>query len=163
MVNAIADPVHDAATTVTAPHNEMTNGPTCTETIPPALRTPAGYRETLKKRSTKKRPPKDETLLSHPREDRRACRRAHRRLCGCWPAHERRIDEHAAAQGATDLRSRPLKQPIRRSAAKAGAKITEQIAGKKPRLDAGTRDDREHARGRSSNGLKTTPETDIFA
>ena len=42
MVNAIADPVHDAATTVTAPHNEMTNGPTYAETIPPALRTPAG-------------------------------------------------------------------------------------------------------------------------
>ena len=42
MVNAMADPVHDAATTVTAPHNEMTDGPTCTETIPPAPRTPAG-------------------------------------------------------------------------------------------------------------------------
>ena len=166
MVNAMADPVHDAATTVTAPHNEMTDGPTCTETIFPHHRraTHAGWPEqALKKRSTKRRPPKDETLLLHPREDRPTRRRAHRRLCDSWRGRERRIDEHAAARGATDLRSRPLKRPIRRSAAKAGAKITEQIAGKKPRLDAGTRGDRKHASGRSSNDLKTTPETDIFA
>ena len=59
MVNAMADPVHDAATTVTAPHNEMTNGPACTETIFPHHRraTHAGWPEqALKKRSTKRRP-----------------------------------------------------------------------------------------------------------
>ena len=142
MVNAIADPVHDAATTVTAPHNEMTNGPTCTETIFPHHRRAAHAgrpEQALKKRSTKRRPPKNETRLSHPREDRTTRRRAHRRLCDSWRGRERRIDDHAAARGATDLRSRPLKRPIRRSATKAGAKITEQIAGKKPRLDAGTR------------------------